>query len=139
MAIESSQLKRHVNGVASSTSEQRDWIDDLKHLFTQCQSFSSECSSVRTQFSKVFQQVRFFPLDSHKMPIIFAYSALVNKEVMANCQAIGFEDCITSPMTLVDFNSVCMKKLTSMCNEVIQTHLGYEVFQSIINFTAGGN
>lgn len=59
---------------------------------------NKQSTTLRLTFSKILKKVTLRALSLRKVPFIFAYTALVNEDVIAQTQEAGFDDCFMSPL-----------------------------------------
>ena len=57
-------------------------------------------------FKLLYKKVKYRALTSLKEPFIYAYSAHVTNEIIANTQKYGFKGCMTSPLQVDDAKQV---------------------------------
>jgi hypothetical protein len=82
-------------------------------------------------YRNLFDRLKYRSLAQLKRPYIYAYTSLVNLEVIQKAQSYGFDNVINAPMTVTTFEKIGMSKIKELTNEFIQNNLPYEIYQEI--------
>ena len=123
---------------------QSNWATDLSSAISKLQIPSNENESdveaniddddlqtTRKMISNLYDHLKLRVMDSNQKPLIYAFSALVNDEVMAKTKAAGFEDCLMAPLTLQRFESGVMKHIQSMAMQYVTDEMDHESFEKL--------
>lgn len=70
-------------------------------------------------FRNLFNRLKYRSLTQLKRPYIYAYTSLVNLEVIQKAQSYGFDNVINAPMTVTTFEKIGMGKIKEFTNEFL--------------------
>ena len=115
------------------------WVKDLKqvyHSYLKCigkesmvvrsqsdTSAKEESSKILVVFRRLYKYVKYRALLKLERPWIFAYSAMVNKRVQQDTAAVGFDQCLSSPLRATDVQALIQANLDTYVENFIEQKL----------------
>lgn len=99
---------------------------------------NKQSNTFKNIFEKILNKLKYNALSLKKVPFIFAYTALVNDDIVNQTKEAGFDECFLSPLTNQKVELIVKEFIDKTCQKIIQDKF-FEAFSENPFFRINSN